>query len=117
MRERSISPVGFHDADDRPWKSGGPYRYAISKQEKDSWHKCRRLADKYDDGMCAAWKEEVDKLLIFVCVQVFCAIRIIHYFVGWFILGYDYSVHGRIVQMAEARTRGLLRAALGLPHC
>ncbi|KAJ2933029.1 hypothetical protein H1R20_g4068, partial [Candolleomyces eurysporus] len=64
-RDRSISQVGFQDANDRPWKSGGPYRYAISRQEKDSWHKCRRLADKYDDGMCAAWKEEVDKLLIF----------------------------------------------------
>ena len=31
-----------------------------------SWTKCHQLTERYDDDMCDAWKEEVDKLLIFV---------------------------------------------------
>ncbi|KAF9044185.1 hypothetical protein BJ165DRAFT_1330552, partial [Panaeolus papilionaceus] len=31
----------------------------------DSWQRCHQLAEKYDNEMCDAWKEEVDKLLIF----------------------------------------------------
>jgi hypothetical protein len=35
-------------------------------RDGDSWTKCHKLTEKYDDDMCDAWKEEVDKLLIFV---------------------------------------------------
>ncbi|KAF9560785.1 hypothetical protein CPC08DRAFT_461028 [Agrocybe pediades] len=47
-----------------PWHCGEPQRYGTPKKG-DSWQKCRKLAEKYDTEMCDAWKEEVDKLLIF----------------------------------------------------
>jgi len=36
---------------------------------KDPWQKCHRLTEKHDEEMCEAWKEEIDKLLIFVRVS------------------------------------------------
>lgn len=50
---------------DIPWHCGDPHRYGAPKKG-DSWNKCHKLAEKYDNEMCDAWKEEVDKLLIFV---------------------------------------------------
>ncbi|KAF8154424.1 hypothetical protein B0H34DRAFT_660573 [Crassisporium funariophilum] len=49
---------------DRPWRCGDPQRYGTPKKG-DAWHKCHKLTEKYDNEMCDAWKEEVDKLLIF----------------------------------------------------
>ena len=34
--------------------------------KEDAWRKCHKLVEKYDNEMCGAWKEEVDKLMIFV---------------------------------------------------
>ena len=50
---------------DIPWNCGDPHRYGAPKKG-DSWNKCHKLTEKYDNEMCDAWKEEVDKLLIFV---------------------------------------------------
>ncbi|KDR79392.1 hypothetical protein GALMADRAFT_137234 [Galerina marginata CBS 339.88] len=49
---------------DRPWHCGDPHRYGAPKKG-DAWQKCNELTEKYDNEMCDAWKEEVDKLLIF----------------------------------------------------
>ncbi|KAF9481748.1 hypothetical protein BDN70DRAFT_930582 [Pholiota conissans] len=49
---------------DVPWRSEDPHRYQIPKLG-DSWHECHNLTEKYDNELCDAWKEEVDKLLIF----------------------------------------------------
>jgi len=48
-----------------PWHCGDPYRYRVPR-DPDAWTKCHNLTERYDDDMCDAWKEEVDKLLIFV---------------------------------------------------
>src|SRR5688572_4991207 len=48
---------------------GEPHRYT-SPWKGNSWQRCRRMVDKYDEEMCDAWKEEVDKLLIFVSLNV-----------------------------------------------
>ncbi|KAF8800057.1 hypothetical protein BYT27DRAFT_7342631 [Phlegmacium glaucopus] len=50
--------------EDIPWHCGNPYRYGAPMKE-DAWQKCYKMTEKYDNEMCAAWKEEVDKLLIF----------------------------------------------------
>ncbi|TFK39695.1 hypothetical protein BDQ12DRAFT_704671 [Crucibulum laeve] len=44
-----------------PWRSGDPFRYPIPKVG-DAWETCHK---EYDDTMCAAWKDEVQNLLIF----------------------------------------------------
>ncbi|KAF6760650.1 hypothetical protein DFP72DRAFT_959949 [Ephemerocybe angulata] len=65
-RSRPASTFGIqYSPFGRPWHSGDPYRHAGAGKEKNPWQRCRKLVDRYDDGMCAAWKEEVDKLLIF----------------------------------------------------
>ncbi|PPQ75728.1 hypothetical protein CVT24_002581 [Panaeolus cyanescens] len=65
---KAASPYPGSQADiheqDRPWKCGDPYRHLVPTKG-DSWHRCHKLAEKYDNEMCDAWKEEVDKLLIF----------------------------------------------------
>ncbi|KAJ3572442.1 hypothetical protein NP233_g3080 [Leucocoprinus birnbaumii] len=49
-----------------PWRCGEKYQYSSSPESASgSWQKCHRLVKKYDDDMCDAWREEVDKLLIF----------------------------------------------------
>ncbi|PPR07529.1 hypothetical protein CVT26_013553, partial [Gymnopilus dilepis] len=47
-----------------PWNCTEPGRYSPF-QPGDAWQKCHNLAEKYDNDLCDAWKEEVDKLLIF----------------------------------------------------
>ncbi|KAH9476274.1 hypothetical protein JR316_0011847 [Psilocybe cubensis] len=47
-----------------PWRCSDPHRYNIPKKD-DSWKKCHSIVEKYDNEMCDAWKDEVDKLLIF----------------------------------------------------
>ncbi|KAF8960793.1 hypothetical protein BDZ97DRAFT_1905772 [Flammula alnicola] len=49
---------------DIPWHCGDPHRYGAPKKG-DSWQKCHELTEKYDNELCDAWKDEVDKLLIF----------------------------------------------------
>ncbi|KAF9524905.1 hypothetical protein CPB83DRAFT_860440 [Crepidotus variabilis] len=59
------SQPDFHEqSGEVPWHCGDPHRYGTPKKG-DSWHKCHKLTEKYDNEMCDAWKEEVDKLLIF----------------------------------------------------
>ncbi|KAF5353978.1 hypothetical protein D9756_006932 [Leucocoprinus leucothites] len=49
-----------------PWRCGEKYQYGGSPEAASgSWQKCHRLVKRYDDDMCDAWREEVDKLLIF----------------------------------------------------
>ena len=50
---------------EKPWRCGDTRHYDIPKNE-DGWKKCKAMVEKYDDEMCDAWKDEVDKLLIFV---------------------------------------------------
>ncbi|PFH47130.1 hypothetical protein AMATHDRAFT_43138 [Amanita thiersii Skay4041] len=35
------------------------------KKDRDNWEHCLQLVTDYDKDMCNAWKEEIDKLLIF----------------------------------------------------
>ncbi|PPQ90832.1 hypothetical protein CVT25_011974 [Psilocybe cyanescens] len=49
---------------DVPWHCSDPHRYNIPKKD-DSWIRCHNFVEKYDNEMCDAWKDEVDKLLIF----------------------------------------------------
>ncbi|KAF9444719.1 hypothetical protein P691DRAFT_806955 [Macrolepiota fuliginosa MF-IS2] len=51
-------------AETLPWRCGEKYQYG-SVAAADSWQKCHHLVKRYDDDMCDAWREEVDKLLIF----------------------------------------------------
>ncbi|PFH49574.1 hypothetical protein AMATHDRAFT_62892 [Amanita thiersii Skay4041] len=59
-----ISPSHFYQHPEQPWRCGEPFRYGLPKKG-DPWVHCRSLADKYDKNMCEAWRDEVDKLLIF----------------------------------------------------
>ncbi|CAA7257496.1 unnamed protein product [Cyclocybe aegerita] len=57
--------TGFQDQyGEVPWRCGNPHRFSTPKNG-DSWHKCWKLTEKHDNEMCDAWKDEVDKLLIF----------------------------------------------------
>ncbi|KAF8636072.1 hypothetical protein AX17_003779 [Amanita inopinata Kibby_2008] len=47
-----------------PWRCGESFRYGLPKN-RDHWAHCRKLVDKHDKDMCDAWKDGVDKLLIF----------------------------------------------------
>ena len=49
----------------KPWKCGDTRHYTIPKSE-DDWKEFNALVEKYDNGMCGAWKDAVDKLLVFV---------------------------------------------------
>ncbi len=55
----------FPQSGEVPWRCGDPYRYGPPKTG-NSWTKCHELTEKYDNDMCEAWKDEVDKLLVFV---------------------------------------------------
>ncbi|PFH47376.1 hypothetical protein AMATHDRAFT_67872 [Amanita thiersii Skay4041] len=41
-----------------------PRKFQLTK-ERDNWEHCLKLVQEYDRDMCQAWKEEIDKLLIF----------------------------------------------------
>ncbi|KAF9528748.1 hypothetical protein CPB83DRAFT_790986 [Crepidotus variabilis] len=57
------------DGPQGPWRSGEKFRYPLSKNSEDGhWetlHTCRR---QYDKERCAAWKEEITQLIIFVAL-------------------------------------------------
>ena len=74
---------------DIPWHCGDPHRYGAPKKG-DSWNKCHKLTEKYDNEMCDAWKEEVDKLLIFVRDFFDITLHLITYLlsVGWSVLSH-----------------------------
>ena len=58
--------------DEKPWRCGDTRLYDIPKngddipKNDDGWQKFNAIVEKYDNGMCGAWKDEVDNLLIFV---------------------------------------------------
>ncbi|KAF8069128.1 hypothetical protein FPV67DRAFT_1669153 [Lyophyllum atratum] len=52
------------DKAEEPWRCGDPYRHNVPKTG-DHWEDCHKLVKKYDKDMCDAWRDEVDKLLIF----------------------------------------------------
>ncbi|TFK67432.1 hypothetical protein BDN72DRAFT_888879 [Pluteus cervinus] len=47
------------------WLPNEPLRYPVPKLSEDPWEACHKVVDKYDDDICKAWKDEIDKLLIF----------------------------------------------------
>ncbi|EDR09582.1 uncharacterized protein LACBIDRAFT_326040 [Laccaria bicolor S238N-H82] len=49
---------------EKPWRCGDPRHYDIPKNG-DAWQKCHAMVEKHDNEMCDAWRDEVDKLLIF----------------------------------------------------
>ncbi|TFK44089.1 hypothetical protein BDQ12DRAFT_717277 [Crucibulum laeve] len=53
-----------HMPDIDPWKCGETWHHPVPKP-KQHWEKCYQLVEKHDKEMCDAWKDEIDKLLIF----------------------------------------------------
>ncbi|KAG6915221.1 hypothetical protein DXG01_012640 [Tephrocybe rancida] len=47
-----------------PWRPGDPYSHPVPKPQ-EPWKHCHTLIQDYDKGILEAWKEEVDKLLVF----------------------------------------------------
>ncbi|TFK68280.1 hypothetical protein BDN72DRAFT_858511 [Pluteus cervinus] len=47
------------------WRVGTNFTFPVPKPAKNPWEACRKLVEDYDDDMCRAWKDEIDKLLIF----------------------------------------------------
>ncbi|TFK30286.1 hypothetical protein FA15DRAFT_206562 [Coprinopsis marcescibilis] len=60
-KEKSTPDVGGEK--DVPWTSGSPRRYTV--KQDISWKNTREALDRYDEDMCAAWKDDIDQLLIF----------------------------------------------------
>ena len=90
---------------DLPWRCGDPYRYGPPKTG-NSWTKCHELTEKYDNDMCDAWKEEVDKLLIFVRTAVSSISNaFIRESLGRFVQRNRNRFHSRSVQVASGRQR------------
>ncbi|KAJ2921081.1 hypothetical protein H1R20_g16014, partial [Candolleomyces eurysporus] len=58
--------------DETPWSSDDPRVYpfpkAEAKPESDAWAVCFDLGRKYDKERCDAWRDEVDKLLLFAAL-------------------------------------------------
>ncbi|KAJ2915917.1 hypothetical protein MD484_g4506, partial [Candolleomyces efflorescens] len=56
----------------KPWSSNDPRVYAFpkaeAKPESDAWTICFDLGRKYDKERCDAWRDEVDKLLLFAAL-------------------------------------------------
>lgn len=50
----------------RPWKSGEPYHFALPESKGDCWEVLFKYLYEQDQSQCAAWREEVNNLLIFV---------------------------------------------------
>ncbi|KAF8888548.1 hypothetical protein BD779DRAFT_1672226 [Infundibulicybe gibba] len=48
----------------KTWRCDTPYQVPVPGSG-DSWKACHELAERYDRGMCEAWRDEIDKLLIF----------------------------------------------------
>ena len=48
-----------------PWRSGAPAVYSLPDNEK-SWEECNKLARDTDKSRYKVWKDDVDKILIFV---------------------------------------------------
>ncbi|KAF8968847.1 hypothetical protein BDZ97DRAFT_1967881 [Flammula alnicola] len=50
------------------WQSGDPFyeqTELLKETENDAWEIAYALAREHDKGMCSAWREEIDKLMIF----------------------------------------------------
>jgi hypothetical protein len=47
----------------------GPYQFA--PKVGDSWEKCLKAVEGYDNDMCTSWKEDIDTLLVFVSPNSF----------------------------------------------
>ncbi|TFK36544.1 hypothetical protein BDQ12DRAFT_243838 [Crucibulum laeve] len=47
------------------WESGGEFENPIPDPGGEPWEVCYRLVRNYDKKTCDAWRDEVDKLLIF----------------------------------------------------
>ena len=54
--------------DEKPWQCGDTRHYDIPNNG-DEWQKCNAMVKKYDNEMCDVLKDEVDKMLIFVCTS------------------------------------------------
>jgi hypothetical protein len=52
------------DGEER-WLLGEPRKYAIP-EEGDPWERCYQKVKDYDDDLCDGWRDQVEKLLIFV---------------------------------------------------
>lgn len=44
---------------------GDDLRHALPGTEKEAWQRCSELAERYDKGMCEAYREQIDTLLVF----------------------------------------------------
>ncbi|KAG2008713.1 hypothetical protein CC2G_014109 [Coprinopsis cinerea AmutBmut pab1-1] len=49
---------------ERPWTTKDPLRFPMPGENRDLKY-CRRLVEEHDDGRCAAWKDEIQNLLLF----------------------------------------------------
>jgi len=54
--------TNLYQFEDEPWRVGDPFAYAPPKNNRH-WEHVQSLGEKYD---CEAWRDEIDKLLIFV---------------------------------------------------
>ncbi|EJD48860.1 hypothetical protein AURDEDRAFT_60414, partial [Auricularia subglabra TFB-10046 SS5] len=46
-------------------KLGDDLKHPPPGSERESWQKCSELIEKYDKGLCEAYREQIDTLLVF----------------------------------------------------
>ena len=54
---------------EEPWQCDMPRTVEVKvKKGFDPWGTCVEKVREYDNGICDVWRDEIDKLLIFVCL-------------------------------------------------
>jgi len=53
------------------WQSGETFRFPLSNPEENAWESIHKLVKDYDKGMCAGWRDEIEKVIIFVSSLLF----------------------------------------------
>ncbi|KAF9562891.1 hypothetical protein CPC08DRAFT_706408 [Agrocybe pediades] len=60
--QKSFSKTTY---DDEPWKVGDDFNFPIVAPKGGHWQVAYNFTRKEDQAMCAIWKEDIDKLLVF----------------------------------------------------
>lgn len=59
-----------------PWRTGEPAIYPLPDNEK-SWEVCNKLVQDTDKSQYKVWKDDIDKMLVFVSIYYQISIQLL----------------------------------------
>ena len=98
-------PIRFQKP--KQWSYNERYRYPIPRGKEDPWETLLAPLLAKDKVQCDAWKDEVQNLLIFVCVHKFNSYISSKCWTlqGWTVLGGRNIICGRILEGSSTRPK------------